>query len=58
MIHVFFLVGFRNRLSVGWGLLWNYLTYARHARLITGEIEPAPIRATAPGAAPALLLPA
>lgn len=37
--HVFFLVGFRNRLSVGWNLAWNYLTFARHARLITGEIE-------------------
>ena len=39
--HVFFLVGFRNRLAVGWNLIWNYLTFARHARLITGEVEPA-----------------
>jgi len=37
--HVFFLVGFRNRLAVGWNLVWNYLTFARHARLITGEVE-------------------
>jgi NADH dehydrogenase len=36
--HVFFLVGYRNRLAVGLNLLWNYLTFARHARLITGEI--------------------
>jgi len=36
-IHVYFLVGFRNRFSVGLGLLWNYLTFARHARLITGD---------------------
>lgn len=36
--HVYFLVGYRNRLAVGWNLLWNYLTFARHARLITGEI--------------------
>lgn len=36
-VHVFFLVGFRNRLSVGLGLFWNYLTFARHARLITGD---------------------
>jgi len=35
-IHIYFLVGFRNRLAVGLGLLWNYLTFARHARLITG----------------------
>jgi len=37
--HVYFLVGYRNRLAVGWNLLWNYLTFARHARLITGEID-------------------
>lgn len=37
--HVFFLVGFRNRFAVGIGLFWNYLTYARHARLITGDIH-------------------
>ncbi len=37
--HVFFLVGYRNRLAVGWNLLWNYLTFARHARLITGEVQ-------------------
>ncbi len=36
--HVLFLVGYRNRLAVGWNLLWNYLTFARHARLITGEV--------------------
>jgi NADH:ubiquinone reductase (H+-translocating) len=37
--HVYFLVGFRNRFVVGAGLLWNYLTFARHARLITGDIQ-------------------
>ncbi len=36
--HVYFLVGFRNRYVVGMGLLWNYLTFARHARLITGDL--------------------
>jgi NADH dehydrogenase len=41
--HVYFLVGYRNRLAVGWNLLWNYLTFARHARLITGEIEAVPL---------------
>lgn len=40
--HVYFLVGFRNRFIVGLNLLWNYLTFARHARLITGEVH-API---------------
>ena len=27
----------RNRLAVGISWAWNYLTFARHARLITGE---------------------
>lgn len=38
-VHVYFLVGFRNRLAVGLSLAWNYLTFARHARLITGDIS-------------------
>jgi NADH:ubiquinone reductase (H+-translocating) len=49
--HVYFLVGFRNRFAVGASLLWNYLTFARHARIITGEIPaemPAEIRAETP----------
>ena len=39
--HVWFLVGFRSRISVilHWG--WNYFTYARSARLITGPINEA-----------------
>jgi NADH dehydrogenase len=35
-VHIFFLIGFRNRLSVIGGLLWTYFTYTRGARLITG----------------------
>jgi NADH dehydrogenase len=35
--HVWFLVGFRSRLIVSLQWLWNYLTYQRSARLITGE---------------------
>lgn len=34
--HLYFLVGFRNRLMVGLSWLWNYLTFERGARLITG----------------------
>ncbi len=36
-VHVFFLIGFRNRVLVllQWG--WSYITYSRGARLITGE---------------------
>lgn len=35
--HIFFLAGFRNRFVVGANWLWNYLTFERGARLITGD---------------------
>jgi NADH:ubiquinone reductase (H+-translocating) len=34
--HVWFLVGFRNRLTVFIDWIWSYVTYQRGARLITG----------------------
>lgn len=36
-VHIFFLIGFRNRLSVmmNWG--WTYFNFTRSARLITGD---------------------
>ncbi len=37
LIHIFFLIGFRNRLVVMFDWLWSYLTYERGARLITGR---------------------
>lgn len=33
--HIFYLIGARNRLVVGFSWLWNYLTWQRGARLIT-----------------------
>lgn len=36
--HIWFLVGFRSRLTVGLHWLWSYLTYQRSARLITGDV--------------------
>jgi NADH dehydrogenase len=41
-IHIFFLIGFRNRFVVifQWG--WSYMTYDRGARLITGETPEMP----------------
>lgn len=36
--HIWFLVGFRSRFAVGLHWLWNYLTYQRSARLITGDV--------------------
>ena len=38
-IHIFFLIGFRNRLIVMIQWAWSYLTYERSARLITGSNE-------------------
>lgn len=37
--HIWFLVGFRSRLSVVLHWAWNYFTFARSARLITGPID-------------------
>jgi NADH dehydrogenase len=37
VVHVYFLVGFRNRVAVLMGWLWAYLTFERGARLITGH---------------------
>ena len=36
-LHVFFLIGFRNRLAVVADWFWAYLTRERSARLITGD---------------------
>jgi NADH dehydrogenase len=36
-IHIFFLIGFRNRLIVLIQWAWSYVTYERGARLITGS---------------------
>jgi NADH dehydrogenase len=38
-VHIFFLIGFRNRLIVMIQWAWSYLTYERGARLITGSNE-------------------
>lgn len=38
-VHIFFLIGFRNRVAVALDWLWSYLTFQRGARLITGDIE-------------------
>ncbi|MGA8150475.1 MAG: NAD(P)/FAD-dependent oxidoreductase [Terriglobales bacterium] len=36
-VHVFFLIGFRNRIIVLIQWAWSYFTYERGARLITGD---------------------
>jgi NADH:ubiquinone reductase (H+-translocating) len=39
VVHIFFLIGFRNRLSVFRQWAWTYLTFSDGARLITGSQE-------------------
>jgi NADH dehydrogenase len=41
LAHVYFLIGLRNRVAVGFSWAWDYLTFGRRARLIT---EPATAR--------------
>jgi len=47
-LHIFFLIGFRNRLSVMLQWAMSYLTYQRSVRLITGERAPAPVQPASP----------
>jgi NADH dehydrogenase len=51
-VHVFFLIGFRNRVLVLLQWAWSYFTYSRGARLITGEVQ-APRPALEPAGWPA-----
>jgi NADH:ubiquinone reductase (H+-translocating) len=37
-IHISFLIGFRNRISVFISWIWTYFTFTRGARLITGNL--------------------
>ena len=36
-VHIFFLIGFRNRIAVFATWVWTYFTFSRGARLITGD---------------------
>jgi NADH dehydrogenase len=46
--HIYFLIGFRNRLIVALNWLWSYVTFQRGTRLITGypELRPAKLSPT------------
>jgi NADH dehydrogenase len=35
--HIYYLIGFRNRITIAIDWMWSYVTYQRGARLITGE---------------------
>ena len=45
--HVFFLIGFRNRVVVLFNWAWSYWTYQRNARIIVGSAQPDKTAATA-----------
>ena len=38
-VHIFYLIGFRNRFVVMFEWAWAYASYQRGARLITGNID-------------------
>lgn len=42
VVHVWFLIGWRNRLLVSLNWLWSYLTFERGARLITAPAHESP----------------
>ena len=42
VVHIYFLVGFRNRLYMMFHWAWSWLTYRRGSRLITGVVAPLP----------------
>ena len=51
LAHIYFLIGFRNRLAVAMNWAWNYVSFQRGTRLITGadpEADPASPAAAAP----------
>ncbi len=37
--HIYFLIGFKNRMVVALNWIWNYVTFQRGARLITGPMD-------------------
>lgn len=37
LAHIYFLIGFRNRLVVMLDWVWAYCTYQRHARIVSGD---------------------
>jgi NADH dehydrogenase len=46
LVHIYLLIGFRNRLAVFINWMWSWITYGRGARLITGPVT---FRARTPG---------
>jgi NADH dehydrogenase len=54
LVHIFYLIDFRNRVLVLLDWAWNYLTYERGSRLITGHrLEAGPAELQRPSELPA-----
>jgi NADH dehydrogenase FAD-containing subunit len=41
LAHIYYLIGFRNRIVVAANWFWSYLTFGRGIRLITGDVQEA-----------------
>ena len=55
VVHIMFLVGFKNRLQAMWHWAWQWVSFKRGARLITGDVGVLPpIRAITPDGEPAM----
>ena len=46
--HIYFLIGFRNRLVVMIDWAWAYFTFERHARVVAGPPRPVVAAAATP----------
>ena len=40
VVHVYFLIGLRNRIAVAFSWAWDYVTFGRRSRLITRPMQP------------------
>ncbi|MEQ1929880.1 MAG: NAD(P)/FAD-dependent oxidoreductase, partial [Parvularculaceae bacterium] len=48
VIHIYFLIGFRNRIVITLDWIWSYFTLERGARLITGDVAETPLKPKVP----------
>jgi len=43
LVHVYFLIGLRNRIAVAFNWIWDYVTFGKRSRLITQAPRPPPL---------------
>jgi NADH dehydrogenase len=49
VVHLYFIIGLRNRLAVLMGWAWNYLRYDRPVRIVTRAADRREDRSLTPG---------